>query len=74
MITGSTYLLRGQPVRVEAAWNGKRNPDLPRLQAALPLICTRPTAPRNIAYRDELGRLVVRPFRGLRVVEAGVSS
>jgi hypothetical protein len=66
VITGSQYLLRGRPVTVLAAWNGTRNPDLPRPRELLPLVSTRPNAPRNIGYLDESGVLVVRPFRGLR--------
>jgi hypothetical protein len=65
VITGSTYLLRGRPVVVTCQWHGTRNPDLPRLRSLLPLVSTRPNAPRNIAYLDAAGALVVRPFRGL---------
>lgn len=67
MIAGSTYALRGQPVTVLAAWNGARDPELPRLQAALPLVRLRATAPRNVLIDGPDG-LVVRPFRGLRRV------
>jgi hypothetical protein len=67
VITGSEYELHGRTVRVVAAWNGKANPQLPELQAALPLVSTRPGCPRNVMYLDpETGRPVVRPFRGLR--------
>jgi hypothetical protein len=66
VITGSDYVLRGRSVRVAVQWNGTKNPALPDLQAALPLVTTRPNCPRNIGYLDEAGALVVRPFRGLR--------
>lgn len=66
MITGSTYLERGEPVTVLAAWNGTRNPDLPRLRALLPLVATRPCGPRNVLIRRADGNLEVRGFRGLR--------
>lgn len=51
MITGSTYLERGEPVTVLASWNAKRNPDLPRLRELLPLVVTRPSGPRNVLIR-----------------------
>jgi len=62
----SEYLLRGELVSVPVRWNGKANPDLPRLQAALPLVRLKPHGPRNalVAWPD--GRVAVRPFRGLR--------
>jgi hypothetical protein len=66
VITGSEYSLRGETVRVLAAWNGKRNPDQPRIQALLPLVRTRPNAPRNVLIEDPSGAITVRPFRGLR--------
>lgn len=67
MITGSDYLLRGEVVTVTAAWNGTRNPDLPRLQAVLPLVRLKATAPRNVRIEDPLtGEWTIRPFRGLR--------
>lgn len=66
MITGSTYLERGVPVTVLAAWNGKRDPDLDRLRALLPLVTTRPSGPRNVLIRRADGTTAVRGFRGLR--------
>lgn len=66
MITGSEYLLRGRTVRVVTAWNGKRDPDLARLQALLPLVRTRPNGPRNVMIQLPDGSRQVRPFRGLR--------
>jgi hypothetical protein len=72
VITGSEYELRGAVVRVTCQWNGTKNPALPELQAALPLVSTRPNCPRNVMYADpETGAIVVRPFRGLR--KAGAS-
>lgn len=69
MITGSTYLERGEPVTVVAAWNGKKpEPGL------LPLVTTRPDGPRNVMLRRADGVLVVRPFRGLRRPAAGTSA
>jgi hypothetical protein len=65
VITGSDYELRGRTVRVVAAWNGKSSPQLPELQAALPLVSTRKTAPRNVAIEGPAG-WQVRPFRGLK--------
>jgi hypothetical protein len=71
VITGSEYELRGQTVRAVAQWNGKRDPDLDRLQSLLPLVSTRPNCPRNVMYADpETGVPVVRPFRGLRKAAA----
>ncbi len=66
MITGSDYLLRGEVVTVTAAWNGTRNPDLPRLQAVLPLVRLKPSAPRNVRIQFPDGSSTIRPFRGLR--------
>lgn len=62
----SEYLLRGELVTVLARWNGKANPDLPRLQDALPLVRLKAHGPRNalVAWPD--GSVTVRPFRGLR--------
>jgi acetyl esterase len=62
MITGSTYVERGQPVTALTAWNGKRA-DLP---APLPLVTTAPSAPRNVLIQRADGTRVIRPFRGLR--------
>lgn len=70
MITGQSYVLRGQPVTVLAAWNGTRNPGLPRLQGALPLVRLKATAPRNVLVESPGGRREVRPFRGLRRIGA----
>lgn len=66
MITGSTYLLRGEPALVTCQWNGTKNPDLPRLRALLPLVSTRPNAPRNVMIQRADGSCDVRTFRGLR--------
>lgn len=75
MITGSEYLLRGRAVTVTCQWNGTKNPDLPRLQALLPLVSTRKNAPRNVAYADpQTGAIVVRPFRGLRTTSKTTGS
>lgn len=73
MITGSTYLERGVPVTVLAAWNGKRDPDLARLRALLPLVVTRPNGPKNVLMRRADGSVDVRPFRGLRKPSGGLS-
>lgn len=73
MITGGTYLERGVPVTVVAAWCGKRDPDLARLRALLPLVTTRPSGPRNVLIRRADGSLAVRGFRGLRKPSGGAS-
>lgn len=54
------------PVAVLAARSGARNPELPRLQAALPLVRLKATAPRNVEIEYPGGGCEVRPFRGLR--------
>ena len=64
MITGRRYLLRGQEVTVLAQWATARAD--PALAAALPLVRTALTAPRNVLIRYPDGRTEVRPFRGLR--------
>lgn len=69
MITGSTYLLRGQAVTVACQWNGSRDPDLPRLQALLPLVRLKATAPRNVMIRFPDGSTTIRPFRGLHAIK-----
>ncbi len=66
MITGSVYELRSQSVTVTCAFNAKRNPDLPRLQAALPLLRLKQFGPRNVEIELPDGTRQVRPFRGLR--------
>jgi hypothetical protein len=71
VITGSEYLLRGRLVRVLAAWNGRRDPQLPELQARFPLVSTRPNAPRNVMIRHADGSTDVRPFRGLAKPKGG---
>lgn len=73
MITDSTYLERGVPVTVLAAWCGKRDPDLARLRALLPLVATRPNGPRNVLIRRADGTTTVRGFRGLRKPSGGAS-
>lgn len=63
MITGRSYLLRGQVVTVLIQWATPRpDPDSP----ALPLVRLPRTAPRNVLIRHPDGSLTVRPFRGLR--------
>lgn len=71
MITGSPYVLRGQRVTVLAEWNGRRNPDLARLQALMPHVrISARVAPRNVLIQLPDGTVQVRPFRGLRRPEA----
>lgn len=72
MITGSTYLLRGVPVRVVAGFNAAGNPELPRLQAALPWVRLNAHGPRNVLIERPDGSIDVRPFRGLRKPPAPV--
>ena len=75
MITGSVYVLRGRATCVTCQWHGMSNPDLPRLQALLPLVRLKATAPRNVEIEDpETGLRVVRPFRGLRKAPEAVGS
>jgi hypothetical protein len=64
VITGRCYLLRGQVVTVLIQWATPR-PD-PATAAALALVRTAATAPRNVLIRHPDGRIEVRPFRGLR--------
>jgi hypothetical protein len=64
VITGRRYLLRGEQVTVLTQWATAR-PD-PALAAALPLVRTASTAPRNVLIQYPDGRTQVRPFRGLR--------
>jgi acetyl esterase len=62
MVTGRTYLERGEPVVVMIRWV-----TLPPATAAV--IWHRPprrNAPRNVLIERAPGTLVVRPFRGLR--------
>jgi acetyl esterase len=65
---GETYLERGQPVMVLAAWRSAKLPE-PGIvlgdHCLITLFVTR-TGPRNVLIRREDGSLVVRPFRGLR--------
>ena len=63
MITGRRYLLRGQQVTVLIQWATPR-PD--PAAAALSLVRTAATAPRNVLIRYGDGSTQVRPFRGLR--------
>lgn len=65
-MSAAVYLLRGEPVSVLARWNGKSNPDLARLQAALPLVRLKANVPRNALVQRPDGTVTVRPFRGLR--------
>jgi hypothetical protein len=63
VITGRTYLLRGEPVTVLIQWRATRpDPGEP----VLPHVRTRATAPRNVMIRHPGGTVTVRPFRGLR--------
>lgn len=73
VITGSTYLERGEPVTVAVAWCGKSNPDLSRLRELLPLVVTRPSGPRNVLIERGDGTTTVRGFRGLRKPSGGAS-
>lgn len=66
MITGSSYLLRGETVTVTCQWDGSRNLDLLRLQAVLPLVRLKAHGPRNVVIELPDGTVQVRPFRGLR--------
>jgi acetyl esterase len=70
---GATYLERGQPVVVLAAWRGsgsvtwqEGDPALPGGQYAHIRLNLRGRAKKNVLIRREDGSLVVRPFRGLR--------
>jgi hypothetical protein len=61
-VTDRTYLERGEPVAVRIRWA-----TVPPAAAAV--IWHRPprrNAPRNVLIERAGGRLVVRPFRGLR--------
>ncbi len=63
MITGRTYLLRGQRVTVLIQWATPRpDPGEP----VLPHVRTGRTAPRNVLIRHPDGTHTIRPFRGLR--------
>lgn len=78
---GETYLERGRPVVVLAAWRGDalcchgpgeaaacehvRFPNYRHDSIAL-CLRIRKSAPRNVLIQREDGSLVVRPFRGLR--------
>lgn len=63
----SVYLERGRPVTVHARFRlpSKTNPPAP-CPAWLRWTATPKSAPRNVLIEREDGRLVVRPFRGLR--------
>jgi hypothetical protein len=65
VITGSRYVLRGQPVTATCAFNARRNPDLPRLRALMPLVRLKAHGPRNVEIEFPDGTRQVRPFRGL---------
>lgn len=69
MITGTDYSLRGQTVTVTCQWQGKRDPDLPRLQALMPLVRLKPYTPKNVLIELPDGSQQMRPFRGLRRIE-----
>lgn len=66
-MTTRTYLLRGEPVELVCKFvlPSRRNP-LPAAPAWLTWATPPPGAPRNAAIRLPDGRVVVRPFRGLR--------
>lgn len=67
MITGRTYLAKGQPVTVMAAWNG-RYLDLPDLPARITLRGrVARCGPHNVLIERTDGGREVRPFRGLAV-------
>jgi hypothetical protein len=61
-VVGKTYLERGKPVVVLAAWRQQKAAE----RVELPLVRTKPTTPRNVWIRRADGSIVVRPFRGLR--------
>ncbi|WP_047890972.1 hypothetical protein [Micromonospora sp. RV43] len=64
MITGRTYLERGQLVTVLVQWRQQRKTErMPAHQ----LLTLGTHTPRNVLLRRPDGELVVRPFRGLRV-------
>jgi hypothetical protein len=66
-MTGRRYILAGQEVVVicRSALPSKRNP-LPPCPPWLTWVTPPPGPPRNAAIRYPDGRVVVRPFRGLR--------
>ncbi|MET8866496.1 hypothetical protein ABZW11_26460 [Nonomuraea sp. NPDC004580] len=66
-MTGRTYLLRGEPVTVLHTFVlPSRARPLPPAPPWLHWVTPPPGAPRNAAVRLPDGRIVVRPFRGLR--------
>lgn len=69
-MTGRRYMLHGQQVEVVCAFvlPSKRNP-LPPVPAWLTWAAPPAGAPRNAAVRYADGRIVVRPFRGLRRIK-----
>jgi hypothetical protein len=69
VITERRYLLRGEAVTVLIQWAAPR-PD-PATAAALPLVRTAATSPRNVLIRYGDGRTQVRPLRGLRRIPDG---
>ncbi|GAA3550556.1 hypothetical protein GCM10022419_033500 [Nonomuraea rosea] len=66
-MTGRRYLLRGGQVELVCTFvlPSARNP-LPAAPAWLTWVTPPSGAPRNAAVRYPDGRVVVRPFRGLR--------
>ncbi|MGI5288058.1 hypothetical protein ACQEVF_32600 [Nonomuraea polychroma] len=66
-MTGRRYLLGGEQVELICKFvlPSKRNP-LPPVPAWLTWVTPPPGAPRNAAVCFLDGRIVVRPFRGLR--------
>ena len=64
-VTGRTYLERGEPVVVLIGWAAA--PAAPAAPAAVAwLRPPRRHGPRTVLIKRADGRLVVRPFRGLR--------
>jgi len=66
-MNGRRYLLHGEGVTVvhEFVLPSKQRP-LPPCPPWLRWVTPPPGAPRNVAVRFADGRIVVRPFRGLR--------
>lgn len=69
-MSGRRYMLRGEHVTVLCAFvlPSKARP-LPACPPWLRWVTPPPGAPRNVAVRYADGRIVVRPFRGLRRIK-----